>query len=114
MANYTRLQFDPGFDLRLDDDSLSFSVGPDVFGPEPEMRRLDAIRRSLLDPSSHGPDPVYGICMDVGMVNDKEELERRNLLFGVVAYAQGTLGREPVRSQGHVHAIASHSGWSPP
>jgi len=114
MASHTSFQFDPGFDIRLDEGSLSFSFGHDVFGPEPEMRRLDAIRKSLLDPACHGPDPVYGICMDVGMVGDKDELERRNLLFGVVAYAHGTLGREPVRSQGHVHAIASHSGWSPP
>jgi len=34
--------------------------------------------------------------------------------FGVVAYASGRLGNEPVRSQGHVHAIAPHCGWSTP
>jgi glucose-6-phosphate isomerase len=31
-----------------------------------------------------------------------------------VAYAAGRLGSEPVRSQGHVHAIAPHCGWSTP
>jgi glucose-6-phosphate isomerase len=36
------------------------------------------------------------------------------LLYGIVAYAAGRLGQEPTRSQGHVHAIAPHSGWSPP
>ena len=36
------------------------------------------------------------------------------LLYGIVAYAAGRLGQEPPRSQGHVHAIAPHSGWSPP
>ena len=36
------------------------------------------------------------------------------LLFGVVAYECGRLGDEPVRSQGHVHAIAPHCGWSTP
>jgi glucose-6-phosphate isomerase len=36
------------------------------------------------------------------------------LLFGVVAYEKGQLGDEPVRSQGHVHAIAPHCGWSTP
>lgn len=35
-------------------------------------------------------------------------------MFGVVTYAAGRLGKEPVRSQGHVHRISSHSGWSPP
>src|SRR5882762_6347549 len=89
--------FNPGLDMRLSERSLSFSYGPSCFGPEPEMRSLDAIRRSLLDPQCSGPDPVYGICMDVGKLKDREELNRRCLLFGVVAYAGGTLGREPVR-----------------
>jgi glucose-6-phosphate isomerase len=52
--------------------------------------------------------------MDVGKNEHREELERRRLLFGVVTYASGRLGREPVRSQGHVHRVAAHSGWSPP
>jgi glucose-6-phosphate isomerase len=52
--------------------------------------------------------------MDVGHVGDREELERRMLLFGAVMYAGGRLGDEPVRSQGHVHAISPHCGWSTP
>ena len=36
------------------------------------------------------------------------------LLYGVVAYASGRLGSEPVRSQGHIHAVAPHCGWSTP
>jgi glucose-6-phosphate isomerase len=106
--------FHPGLGLRLSEQSLSFSYGSGYFGPEAEMRSLDAIRPSLLDPQCSGPDPVYGICMDIGKTVDREELVRRYLLFGVVAYAAGTLGREPVRSQGHVHAISPHSGWSAP
>ena len=39
---------------------------------------------------------------------------RRNMLYGAVSYAAGSLGDEPVRSQGHVHRVSSHSGWSPP
>jgi glucose-6-phosphate isomerase len=31
-----------------------------------------------------------------------------------VIYASGKLGDELVRSQGHVHHVSSHSGWSPP
>ena len=52
--------------------------------------------------------------MDVGREEHRAELQRRQLLFGVVTYAAGRLGEEPVRSQGHVHRVASHSGWSPP
>jgi glucose-6-phosphate isomerase len=78
------------------------------------LRRLDAIRASLLDPKSDGPDPVYAIAMDVGKAEHLAELKRRMLLFGLVTYAAGRLGREPVRSQGHVHRLSCHSGWRPP
>jgi glucose-6-phosphate isomerase len=108
------LEFDPGFPLRLIENSLALEYGPSVFGPEPEMRRLDAIRASLRNPQCSGPDPVYGIAMDIGLERDRSLLQQRFLLFGAVVYAAGTLGSEPVRSQGHIHAIAPHSGWSPP
>lgn len=110
----TALDFDPGLDLRISDTALTFEYGPGMFGPQPEMRRLDAIRPSLLDPECTGPDPVYGIAMDIGREQDRRSLEKRMLLYGAVIYAAGSLGDEPVRSQGHVHAIAQHSGWSPP
>lgn len=108
------LEFDPGLPLRLSQTDLAFEYGNNMFGPEPEMRRLDAIRASLRDPQCSGPDPVYGIAMDIGRHVDRVELQKRMLLFGAVVYAAGTLGSEPVRSQGHIHRIAAHSGWSPP
>ena len=69
------LEFDPGLPLRLAENTLEFAYGPGMFGPEPEMRRLNAIRPSLLDPDCDGPDPVYGIAMDIGRVEDKAALE---------------------------------------
>ena len=107
-------EFYSGLPIRLSADSLSFEYGEGMFGPEPEMRRLDAIRPSLRDPGCSGPDPVYGIVMDIGRESDKPVLEERMLLFGAVVYAAGALGSEPVRSQGHVHAVSPHSGWSAP
>lgn len=101
-------------DVRWKESSRSFVYGPNVFGPPPEHRRLDAIRASLLDPLCTGPDPVYSIVMDVGLKEHKTELNRRSLLFGIVSYPAGRLGREPVRSQGHIHKISPHSGWSAP
>ena len=67
-----------------------------------------------MDPRAEGPDPVYAIAMDVGRPRHRAVLEDTGLLFGVVAYAAGRLGREPVRSQGHVHSISRYSGWSTP
>lgn len=93
---------------------LGFLYEPGVFGPQPELRPLDAIRRSLRDPKCAGPDPVYAIVMDVGRKEVRAELEKRMLLFGAVIYSAGQLGDEPVRSQGHVHRISKHSGWPPP
>jgi glucose-6-phosphate isomerase, archaeal len=110
----TLLEFYPDLALCLSESTLSFEYGCGVFGPAPELRRLDAIRPSLRDPLCDGPDPVYGIAMDVGREADRTLLEQRMLLFGAVVYAGGALGSEPVRSQGHIHAVAPHSGWSPP
>lgn len=108
------MSFSSGLEIRPRGNPLGFCYAPGTFGPKPELRRLDAIRPSLLDPKSDGPDPVYAIAMDVGKAEHLAELKGRMLLFGLVTYAAGRLGREPVRSQGHVHRISRHSGWRPP
>ena len=79
-----------------------------------EERKLDDIRKSLRDPDCAGPEIVYAIAMDVGKVQHRHQLQQMMLLYGVVTYAKGKLGEEPVRSQGHIHKRSSHSGWSPP
>lgn len=107
MANY-------GLDMQIHHRPLGFSYGEEVTGPMPEIRRLDQIRSSLRDPDCQGPEEVYAIAMDVARMQDRDELSKRMLLFGLVTYAAGQLGDEPVRSQGHVHRISQHSGWSPP
>jgi len=108
------INYDPGFPITATTNPLGFSYGPDVFGPACELRRLEAIRPSLLKPDCDGPDPVYAIAMDVGTNDRREDLLARNLLFGVVTYAAGQLGQEPVRSQGHVHAVSASCGHSTP
>jgi glucose-6-phosphate isomerase, archaeal len=107
-------KFDSGLDIHFLKATLDFRYGQGIFGPKPEYRSLDSIRQSLRDPDCAGPDPVYAIAMDVGRVEDLAELKKRMLLFGVVMYAGGKLGDGPVRSQGHVHAISPHCGWSTP
>lgn len=108
------MSFRSGLDVLPTAVPLGFQYGGGVFGPEPELRSLDSIRRSLRDPNCDGPDPVYAIVMDVGRLEHRQGLIRRMLLFGVVTYTAGRLGSEPVRSQGHIHRVSRHSGWSPP
>ena len=106
------MNFDPGFDILTTANPMGFAYGPDVFGPEIEMRSLDAIRPSLLNQNCDGPDPVYAIAMDIGTNDVRDDLFERNLLYGAVTYAAGSLGNEPVRSQGHVHAASLSCGAS--
>ena len=108
------MNYNPGFEIEPVVGSLDFRYGENCFGPLVEKRKLDDIRKSLLDPDCEGPETVYAIAMDVGKTEHKSILQERMLLFGAVTYAAGRLGHEPIRSQGHVHRISDHSGWSPP
>ncbi len=106
--------FNPGLSVFPTDKPMGFSYGKDVFGPEVENRKLDDIRKSLMDPQSDGPEIVYAIAMDVGKNEHHALLNDMHLLYGVVTYAAGKLGKEPIRSQGHMHKISTYSGWSTP
>jgi len=108
------MSFNPGLAIQPMTDPLGFVYGDGCFGPVVENRRLDDIRKSLRDPHCNGPEIVYSIAMDVGKVQHRPMLQQRMLLYGVVTYAAGKLGDEPVRSQGHIHKKSLHSGWSPP
>ena len=104
--------FDPGFAIWPDFSSMEFVYGQDTFGPVTEKRHLDDIRKSLNDPAAKGPDIVYSVAMDVGRRQDRDDLIKRNLLYGAMIYARGQVGGGPVRSQGHIHAISSSCGLS--
>ena len=104
-----------GFDIRPLNNPLGFEYGENCFAPQTELRTLDAIRKSLLDPNAEGPEIVYAIAMDVGKKIHREKLNELHLLYGVVTYATGTIGKEPVRSQGHIHVRSAFAnGWSTP
>lgn len=108
------MEFYPGFAIDATKEPLGFQYGAHVFGPNVEVRRLEDIRGSLADKNCDGPEELYAIAMDVGEDCERDEIVRRNLLFGVVTYAAGTMGREPVRSQGHIHAVSPSCGASTP
>lgn len=99
----------------FDQTNKRFIYSEDIFGPvEPENRYLEDIRHSLMNSDVSGPEIVYTIAMDVGKKKDELDLKQRGLLYGVVAYAAGKLGNEPIKSQGHVHAISQISKMSTP
>lgn len=106
--------FDPGLDILPVDNPMGFVYGPGIFGPQVENRRLEEIRNSLMDPGCTGPEVVYSIAMDVGKEEHRELLNAMHLLYGIVTYAAGKLGSEPIRSQGHIHKISPFSNWSTP
>ena len=108
------MEFDPGFNIDVTLKPLGFRYGKNTFGPVVENRALDDIRKSLRDPACSGPEIVYAIAMDIGKREHLADLEERHLLFGAVIYERGSLGNEPIRSQGHVHAVSPHSGRSTP
>lgn len=108
-------RFDPQLAIKPRLDALDFEFGEGIFRAcKTEFRRLRDIRQSLANPNCEGPDPVYAISMGVGRKEHEKDLRERKLLFGVVLYSAGRLGEEPVRSQGHVHAVSPNCGWSAP
>lgn len=108
------MRYDPGFNIKYDTSTMTYQYEEGVFGPPVEERRLEDIRPSLLNPDCDGPETVYSIAMDVGRIEDQADLIKRNLLYGTVIYAKGTLGDEPIRSQGHIHAVSESCGMSTP
>lgn len=109
------MKYNPGFDIQATTKPFGFQFGKGVFGPKVEIRTLDAIRKSLSDPNCQGPEEVYSIAMDVGKDIHLDKLQDLHQLFGVVTYAAGTLGKEPVRSQGHIHKKSAYANdWSTP
>jgi glucose-6-phosphate isomerase len=108
-------KFDLQLNIRSTIKPIGFIYGDDCFGPVVEYRKLDDIRQSLMDQNCNGPETVYAIAMDVGKKAHFNLLKELHLLYGVVTYAQGSLGKEPIRSQGHVHRRSVYGrNWSTP
>ncbi|MEG2751885.1 MAG: glucose-6-phosphate isomerase family protein, partial [Anaerorhabdus sp.] len=101
-----------GFNIKANLDTLEFMYGDDVYGPISEKRKLDDIRKSLSDPNVEGPEYVYAVAMDVAKKLHKEQLIKQNLLYGAMIFCKGCVGEEPVRSQGHIHALSPSCGDS--
>jgi glucose-6-phosphate isomerase len=99
-----------GFEVRLDPDALAFDFGPDIAAAPVTVRRLDEVRSLLQDPQASGPEHLYTISMDIKVPGKAEALQALGLGYGAVVYNHGALGREALRSQGHVHSASPSSG----
>lgn len=106
--------FKKGIDIEYSVKEKKFIYGEGVSGPEVEKRKLETIRESLLNENAKGPEFPYVIAMDVSKDSDQKDLISRNLLLGAVAYSDGKIGKEPVRSQGHIHSELISSNYSTP
>jgi glucose-6-phosphate isomerase, archaeal len=104
------LQAVSGLDLRLDEGDLTLRFGDGVEHPDGERRRLDDVRASLADPTAAGPDHLYTVYMDIARRQDLPALHDQGLLYGAVVYNHGTIGRELLRSQGHIHSEKPGTG----
>lgn len=100
------MKLNTGMNLSADLDKLEFIYGEDTTGPLTEKRRLDEIRVSLRDSNADGPSIVYAVAMDVAKKKHVQDLINRNLLYGAMIFEKGIIGEEPIRSQGHIHAVS--------
>jgi glucose-6-phosphate isomerase len=108
-------KFNSGLNISPEANPLNFKYGEDCFGPKVEYRKLNDIRKSLLDFHCEGPETVYAIAMNIGKKRHLDQLKDQHLLFGVVTFAKGQFGQEPVRSQGHIHKKSVYGqNWSTP
>ena len=89
---------------RADHSPLGFRYFPGGYGPQPEVRKLDSIRASLLDPQCSGPADVYAIAMDVGRV-EYRDVRRAHAVVWSRDVRGREIGRGTDRSQGQCIAF---------
>jgi glucose-6-phosphate isomerase len=99
-----------GIGVQFEAETLTLSFGSGVTTAPVTVRSLDDVRPMLRDPECSGPEHLYTIYMDVKAPGVTEALGGRGLGYGAVVYNHGVLGREFLRSQGHVHSVAPETG----
>ncbi|HVC79798.1 MAG TPA: glucose-6-phosphate isomerase family protein [Chloroflexota bacterium] len=99
-----------GLDLRLDPARLALEFGPEIAHPASETRTLAQVLPMMADGRGAGPDHLYTVYMDLYMREDRQALHEQGLLYGAVLYNHGVIGRERLRSQGHIHSEKPGTG----
>lgn len=109
MANGVDLSDIAGIPVRLDPERLTLDFGDGISTAPLAQRRIEDIRQMLPDPDAMGPDPLYSIYMDVRVPGLAERMAARGLAYGAVVDSAGSIGKEYVRSQGHIHSAPAGS-----
>ncbi len=99
-----------GFEVQLEAETLTLAFGRGVKTAPVTVRHLDEVRPMLQDAEATGPDHLYTIYMDVRAPGATDALPGRGLGYGAVVCNHGALGRELLRSQGHVHSRSPETG----
>lgn len=99
-----------GFPLYLEEATGRLRAPAPVVLPEPEPRRLEAMRPVLRDPGADGPDPLYWMYRGAGPPLGGDD----GLRFDLTVLRPGTVGREAVKTFGHRHPCLPGSRWSYP
>ncbi len=108
--NVIELSKHAGFEVGFDPEALTLGFGGGVATAPVTTRHLDEVRPMLQDPAATGPDHLYTIYMDIRVPGVTEGLAARGLGYGAVVYNHGAVGREALRSQGHVHSTSPATG----
>jgi len=98
------------FGVQLDAQALTLHFSAGITTAPVVVRRLDEVRALLRDPHATGPDHLYTIYMDIRVPGIADTLRSHGLGYGAVVYNHGALGREALRSQGHVHSVPAATG----
>lgn len=96
--------------MQLELETLTLEFGPGITTAPVTVRCLDDVRPMLRDAGSEGPEHLYTIYMDIQAPGVTDALAGRGLGYGAVVCNHGTVGRELLRSQGHVHSVPPETG----
>jgi len=99
-----------GLDLRLDPHRLLLEFGPEVAHSTAETRTVGQVLPMMEGVHGTSPDHLYTIYMDLYRREDRQALHDQGLLYGAVVYNHGVIGRERLRSQGHLHSEKPGTG----
>ena len=102
-----------GMPVAVDQRTGELRFGEGIVAEPAQARGLDDLRSALADPNAGGPNPAYLLYRDVHRNVDAPTFNRARLRYDLTVTRPGTIGREFIKTAGHVHArSAQGTGYS--